>query len=134
MPDQRLSGISIELIDDSGTVIETTSTDRHGNYRFEHLDLGSYQIRAVLPTTLALANSKAQDITITKGEKIHAVDFVVQSMRSTSPQPPHGRSTNREPTHSKSLVENGGPSLVPIELATQPLQASMFPAKFVRRR
>ncbi|MFN8489129.1 MAG: SdrD B-like domain-containing protein [Caldilineaceae bacterium] len=38
-------GIVVELLDITGTVLFTTTTDSHGYYRFDNLAVGSYQVR-----------------------------------------------------------------------------------------
>ncbi len=43
--DAGISGVSIELLNSSGTVIATTTTDASGNYSFTGLAPGSYSVR-----------------------------------------------------------------------------------------
>lgn len=41
-----VAGVTVELLDDEGNVIDTTVTDRNGNYRFRSFaETGDYQIR-----------------------------------------------------------------------------------------
>ncbi|WP_449224078.1 MSCRAMM family protein [Aporhodopirellula rubra] len=47
--EEGLAGVLIELIDDSGTVIATTTTDAEGKYSFTNLRAGEYQIRETQP-------------------------------------------------------------------------------------
>ena len=44
-----LVGVTIELIDSSGTVIATQLTDSQGAYKFENLPIGNYTIRETTP-------------------------------------------------------------------------------------
>jgi uncharacterized repeat protein (TIGR01451 family) len=43
--DAGISGITIELLNSVGSVIQTTTTDANGNYRFAGLDPGTYSVR-----------------------------------------------------------------------------------------
>ena len=44
-----IPGVLVELIDDGGDVVATTTTDSAGDYRFEQLAPGTYQIRQTQP-------------------------------------------------------------------------------------
>ena len=48
--DSPLADVVIELTDDSGALVGTTTTDASGNYRFESLPPGIYSIRELQPT------------------------------------------------------------------------------------
>ncbi len=49
-PDDRpLSGVTIELLDDQGTILRSTSTDSAGRYRFDNLAPGRYSVRELQP-------------------------------------------------------------------------------------
>jgi len=43
--DGGISGVIVELLDASGTTLATTTTDSQGNYFFNNLDDGDYQVR-----------------------------------------------------------------------------------------
>ncbi len=45
----RISGVTIELLDESGRVIATTKTDDQGQYAFENLRPGNYTVREIQP-------------------------------------------------------------------------------------
>jgi hypothetical protein len=47
--EERLSGVVIQLIDDDGSVLDTTETDASGRYRFDGLLPGSYRVRELQP-------------------------------------------------------------------------------------
>lgn len=49
-PGVLLSGVRIDLLDASGTVIATTLTDQNGEYKFSGLAPGVYQVREHQPT------------------------------------------------------------------------------------
>ena len=42
--DQGVEGVRVTLYDDSGNLIESTTTDENGNYLFSDIDQGSYQL------------------------------------------------------------------------------------------
>ncbi|MEN1678763.1 MAG: SdrD B-like domain-containing protein [Planctomycetota bacterium] len=49
-PEILLEGVRVELLDASGNVLETTTTDAQGRYKFENLRPGEYQVREIQPT------------------------------------------------------------------------------------
>lgn len=49
--EQPLSGVTIELLDEAGNVIRSTTTDEHGEYLFDNLPSGKYSIREVQPAS-----------------------------------------------------------------------------------
>ena len=46
--EKPLSGVKVELLDSTGTVIATTSTDDNGRYVFDNLAAGTYKVRFTL--------------------------------------------------------------------------------------
>lgn len=48
-PDILLSGVKIDLLDPSGNVVQTTTTNELGEYRFDDLDPGIYSVREQQP-------------------------------------------------------------------------------------
>ena len=55
----RYSGVTVQLLDENGTVIATTTTDKDGTYSFEHLSDGTYSIKVVKDGVLADATRLA---------------------------------------------------------------------------
>ncbi|MDX1962680.1 MAG: SdrD B-like domain-containing protein [Pirellulales bacterium] len=47
--DQRLSGVTIELLNSSGEVINTITTNAQGEYKFANLAPGTYSVREIQP-------------------------------------------------------------------------------------
>ena len=45
-----VAGVTVKLLDGSGTVVETQTTDANGNYLFDALTPGSYSLNFVAPT------------------------------------------------------------------------------------
>ena len=49
----RYSGVTVQLLDASGNVVATTTTDKDGKYSFEHLPDGTYSVTVVKDGALA---------------------------------------------------------------------------------
>ena len=43
-------GVTVKLLDSTGTVVATTTTDTNGNYKFSNLNPGNYAVQVVAPT------------------------------------------------------------------------------------
>ena len=52
----RYSGVTVQLLDASGKVVATTTTDKDGKYSFEHLPDGTYSVKVVKDGVLADAD------------------------------------------------------------------------------
>ncbi len=90
---QGLAGVTVQLQDSSGTVIGTTTTDSHGNYRFNSTDgltgTGSYTVRIVAPTGATQTSTNPAPIQITRGDvNVSGVNFTVATNKQTTPPPP----------------------------------------------
>lgn len=55
LPEQLVSGVIIELYDSESNKVATTITDENGFYTFEHVSIGDYQLKIVLPQDSSLA-------------------------------------------------------------------------------
>ncbi len=89
--EQGMPGIVVQLQDMSGQVLQTTQTDRMGQYRFEQLDLGAYRVRIVVPQALRMTTRPPQDIVISRGMVADRIDFGL-TPKARPPQmtlPPH---------------------------------------------
>ena len=51
--EQRLGGVTVELLNEAGDVISSTQTDAQGEYWFTGLTAGTYSIREIQPSTFA---------------------------------------------------------------------------------
>ena len=47
--DTPIEGVEIQLLDESGNLLDSTLTDENGDYRFDNLDPGTYSVRQVQP-------------------------------------------------------------------------------------
>lgn len=65
----------IQLLDDSGNVLQTTHTAPDGSYRFQGLELGTYQVRETLPPGIVQTAAPKGTIQITSGNGVGRVDF-----------------------------------------------------------
>ena len=52
----RYSGVTVQLLDASGNVVATTTTNKDGKYSFEHLPDGTYSVKVVKDGALADAD------------------------------------------------------------------------------
>ncbi len=83
-----LAGVIIELLDENGRVISSTTTDENGRYQFNNLPPGNYQIRQTQPAgyfqggTLppsgngsSVKQDLIQNIQLTSGQNVTDADF-----------------------------------------------------------
>ncbi|MEK6234617.1 MAG: carboxypeptidase regulatory-like domain-containing protein, partial [Planctomycetales bacterium] len=84
-----IQGVSLELLDDDGSVLDATVTDADGGYSFDGLPSGTYQIREVQPLGLLDGQDSAgtaggvavnpgdliREITLTPGTNAQNYDF-----------------------------------------------------------
>jgi hypothetical protein len=87
---QGLAGITVQLKDDGGNVVGTTTTDARGHYRFDQQSgiggTGTYTASLVLPAGDTQTSADPAPISISRGDvNVKDVDFVV-SQASTTPQ------------------------------------------------
>jgi hypothetical protein len=73
--DVGLPFVSVELIDQTGAVVDQTMTDRRGNYRFEGLPIGSYSVRTIGSWWTPTQSSAV--IEITRGMDVRDIDLGV---------------------------------------------------------
>ena len=65
--DNGLAGVTVQLLNDEGTIVDTAVTGRDGRYRFRSFDeTGDYQVRVVLPTRFTSALT-TRDVLVSKG-------------------------------------------------------------------
>lgn len=75
------AGVTVELLDDAGEVLEVTTTDRRGNYRFTAFaETGDYQIRLADSNELVPVSDSLLDVLISNGAtRIRGLDFRIAS-------------------------------------------------------
>lgn len=70
-----VEGITVELVDLSGQVVASTTSDARGNYRFTGIDLGTYQVRIVVPAGLRMTTRPPATIELTRGMVVEGINF-----------------------------------------------------------
>jgi hypothetical protein len=85
------SGIEIDLLDSTGAVVATTTTDRNGAYTFTQVDLGTYTVKQIVPNGIA----RTKTVAVTKGGDIAGIDFD-QSLSPPTMRPPIARWPGRQ--------------------------------------
>ncbi|HEY4233723.1 MAG TPA: peroxidase family protein [Lacipirellulaceae bacterium] len=71
---------AVDLINDEGEVIASTTTGRDGRYQFTNIgETGNYQVRVTAPAGVTLISSGTKSVSITRGDVvIPAVNFAVR--------------------------------------------------------
>jgi hypothetical protein len=76
----------LQLVSDAdGSVVDTTTTDRNGNYRFTGVQIGDFTVRPVLQNGWQFTTASTSMIDVTRGVKFTNVNFGVQRTRSFTP-------------------------------------------------
>ena len=84
-----LASIQVNLLDASGALAATTTTDRFGNYNFTMTGTGDYTVSLVLPSTLLKLSKDLGKISISRGNtNIKGANFLVGSKTSAAPHEP----------------------------------------------
>ena len=81
-----MEGVTVNLLDDEGTIIATTLTDARGNYRFDDFqETGDYQVQAMMPTPDGTVARSIDVLISVGGQSIRNVNFG-QAPRETPPR------------------------------------------------
>jgi len=88
-----IAGVTVQLQDAEGTIIATAITNKHGEYHFDSLDLGTYRVRIQLPSGLTQTSPDPVDVVITSGDTLANLNFTASrtkapAPRETPPRPP----------------------------------------------
>ncbi|WP_145076224.1 peroxidase family protein [Aureliella helgolandensis] len=77
-----VAGVTLELLDDSGEVVDSTTSDSRGNYRFNSFaHTGDYQIRLVGSDEYQPLSSDLVDLLVSNGKtRLRGLDFTVASV------------------------------------------------------
>lgn len=85
-----IAGVTVELLADDGTVIDTVVTGRDGRYLITDVSLGNFQVHAVLPANSLSAALATASIDVTRGGTIGNVNFGLTSAGGTGSAHHHG--------------------------------------------
>ena len=72
--EKPIAGVTVQLLNASGTVVATTQTDAQGRYRFDNLTPGTYAVREIQPAGYLQGGQKAGS----KGGNISVQDLISQ--------------------------------------------------------
>ena len=73
---QNLSGVTVELLNDEGIVVDSTITDSRGSYSFNSfLETGDYQVRVTRPTAKGTVTETADVLISVSGQVVSDVNF-----------------------------------------------------------
>lgn len=74
-----VAGITVELVDGQGTLVDSTVTDPNGNYRFENIDqTGRYMVQIATSESLQIIGNDTFDVLISTGDMpLRGIDFSV---------------------------------------------------------
>ena len=74
-----VAGITVELVDGQGTLVDSTVTDPNGKYRFENIDqTGQYVVQIATSESLQVIGNDTVDVLISTGDmKLPGIDFSV---------------------------------------------------------
>jgi hypothetical protein len=80
--DSPLAGITVQLLNDEGIIMDTAVTGRDGRYRFRSFnETGDYQVHIVLPARLTTALT-ARDVLVSKGGvTISGINFALTAVK-----------------------------------------------------
>tara|TARA_R110002073_G_scaffold41466_5_gene117065 strand:- start:2129 stop:4402 length:2274 start_codon:yes stop_codon:yes gene_type:complete len=80
-PSVPVEGITVELLDGEGNVVDTTVTDRSGNYKFDSFDhSGAYQVRIAVTGDVETVGLDTVDTLISSGDvNLKGINFMVIS-------------------------------------------------------
>ncbi|CAN5379748.1 hypothetical protein BH09PLA1_BH09PLA1_35060 [soil metagenome] len=81
--ERGMSGMTVELLDQDGLVIDSTVTSSSGNYSFDFVQIGDFTVRPVLPVTMEFTTAGNSDIDVTRGQCFSNVRFGVRAIGGT---------------------------------------------------
>ena len=64
-----------ETWEETGLLVETTTTARDGSYHFDAMEIGTYQVKVAAPNLSIKVNPLSRTVAITKGGAIRNQDF-----------------------------------------------------------
>ena len=69
--EKGIPGVTVTLKDKDGNVLQTTTTDSTGKYRFDNLDNGDYIVHFDKPANLTQTTDSTDDDKDADGEDVH---------------------------------------------------------------
>jgi hypothetical protein len=76
-----LAGVTVQLLNDEGTIMDTAVTGRDGRYRFKSFDeTGDYQVHVVLPTRFTSAVTTRDVLVSRGGVTISGINFALTAV------------------------------------------------------
>jgi peroxidase len=111
-----LGGVTIELLDDEGAVIDTARTNGRGQYSFDTFhETGDYRVRVIVPNRLLATSSAVRDVLISRGDQTVSVNFALRSSgRQTSPTPPRATTPKDQQAAAVDAVFAASPTVDPL--------------------
>ncbi len=76
--DFGMGGITVQLLDLDGDLVDSTVTRRDGSYKFTDIDLETYQVRLALPSYMKQTTRDPRDVAITRGMDVGFINFGVK--------------------------------------------------------
>ncbi len=67
-----IEGVTVNLIDGDGNIVDSTTTDADGNYSFSEVEPGNYTVQVVYTGDLVSTGSGSYDVTVGSGEDVVA--------------------------------------------------------------
>lgn len=83
--ERGIGGRLVQLLDLAGNIVATALTKPDGSYRFDNLDLGTYQVRVVAPNSMQATAQTPQTIKITRGMTVSNVNFTEAAPKKQAP-------------------------------------------------
>lgn len=83
--ENALSGVTVELLNDEGDFVATTTTDQRGRYGFDQFgETGDFAVRVVVPGAATVTTANPREFLISTGNvKVRGLDFGLQFANRT---------------------------------------------------
>ena len=103
--ERGIAGVTVELLNDEGTVIATTTTDRRGQYHFRDFhETGDYQVRVANSSPLQLTSADTLDTLISRGnERVRGLNFGVSLIDQLAEDRVTSNDRNRRTRHTANV-------------------------------
>lgn len=112
-----LGGVTVELLDDEGAVIDTTRTNGPGQYSFSTFrETGDYRVRVVVPNRMQATSTVLRDVLISRGDQAVSVNVGLRAAgRPNSPTPPRATApSNQQVAAAVDAVFAASPTIDPL--------------------